>query len=122
MKNELFKVIDARTAQEIASTNEEFPYGCNCGEQYSTMDAARWCRKCRTYLTPEANTGVVVDVRTGAIVWAGIQPEADWQAPDWLTLECEEEEPKEENCSCGSWGTITASNGNIFCAPCWDQD
>ena len=122
MKEATFQMFDARSPEQVAATDREFPYGCNCGEQYSNMNAARFCRKCRTYLPEGQNTGEVVDMRTGVVVWAGVQPEEPWQAPDWLTLECEEQEPKEEDCSCGAWGTITASNGKVFCGPCYDQD
>jgi len=33
--------------------NTVYAFGCNCGEEYETAEAAWNCRKCRTYLSEE---------------------------------------------------------------------
>lgn len=38
----------------------DFPYGCDCGEQYRSFYAARDCRKCRYYLHDDERTGRVI--------------------------------------------------------------
>lgn len=46
----------------------EYPYECSCGEQYSNIEAASHCRKCRVY-TPDGYCDEVIDVRHGGLVW-----------------------------------------------------
>ena len=86
MKNNEFKMIDARTPEQIAATNAEFPYGCECGEQYTTIGGAECCRKCRTYLA-DGGTGSVVDLRTGSVVVEGRKPLPPVDRTDWLDVD-----------------------------------
>lgn len=54
-----------------ANADARFPFECACGERYSTIEAARCCRKCRVYLIEgETYDREVIDVRHGGIVWA----------------------------------------------------
>ena len=51
---------------------DAYPYECSCGERYSTVDAAYYCRKCRTYCVFGYCTHVV-DIRNNAVV-RGFEP------------------------------------------------
>lgn len=37
--------------------DDEFPFGCRCGESHSTPESAFFCSKCRKYLSDEDNSG-----------------------------------------------------------------
>ena len=58
------------TASYIAA--DAYPYECSCGERYSTVDAAYYCRKCRVYCVFGYCTHVV-DVRDDSVV-RGFKP------------------------------------------------
>jgi len=47
--------------------NADYPYECSCGECYSNVDAAWYCKKCRVY-TDEGHCTAVVDLRSGDVV------------------------------------------------------
>ena len=52
-----------REAEEL-----EYCYECTCGERYRTIDAAKSCRKCRTY-APKGYCEMVWDTNTDTCVW-----------------------------------------------------
>jgi predicted SprT family Zn-dependent metalloprotease len=54
----------ARWAEE----DKAYHYGCSCGESYRSIQAARDCRKCRTY-TEIGGCTEVYDLNTGEILW-----------------------------------------------------
>ena len=59
---------------EPGTVNPEFPFECECGERYRCLDAAKSCRKCRTYLGYSCE--VVYDLRILGNVPVWIHPEA----------------------------------------------
>ena len=61
------------TASYIAA--DSYSYECSCGERYNSVDAAYYCRKCRTYCVFGYCTHVV-DVRDGSVV-RGFKPSAE---------------------------------------------
>jgi hypothetical protein len=71
----------------MENTNEQYPFGCECGERYNSVDAARFCRKCRVYLSHEDNTGRVVDLRTDTVVVEGRKPLPPVDRSDWLSVD-----------------------------------
>ena len=66
------------TNAETLSDND-YPFGCSCGEQYNTIDAAIRCRKCWVY-TEEGFCTVVVVEATGVVVWESPVVTAAWSA------------------------------------------
>lgn len=54
----------------------EHPYTCTCGEQYTQVQYAAACRKCRYYSLGERCL-YVTDERTGEIVWGRLPTEEE---------------------------------------------
>ena len=54
---------------EQEKIDREFPWGCWCGEQYRTEEAAWGCKKCRQYLMEE-------DFSKREVIWIPGLPKA----------------------------------------------
>ena len=71
---------------------EGYFYECACGEMYSSIEAASFCRKCRNYCVFGYCTHVT-DIRTDEVV-AGKEPtREEYEA---AVIRCEEERIREE--------------------------
>ena len=74
-------------------------YECSCGERHKTIDGAKSCRKCRTYLADYSRCVDVVDLATGETVWESKllkqeaeeapQPEPEPTHHEWVPQEGE---------------------------------
>lgn len=63
--------------------NGLFVFECSCGERYSEMEDAVYCRKCEVY-TEAGRCTYVTDLRKGQVVW-GTNPFAKPYAPEVWT-------------------------------------